>query len=60
VAFLGIDPVYARHHLGLVRWDCGVDLDELRLVNPDWVALVEHLIALGNARPPIWTVPGDR
>lgn len=60
VAFLNLDPIYARHHLGLVRWDCGIDLDELRLINPDWVALVEHLNALGNTRPPIWTVPGDR
>ena len=60
VAFRGIDPVYARHHLGLVRWDGGTALDELRLVNPDWVALVEHLNALGDARPPFWTVPGDR
>jgi hypothetical protein len=60
VAFRGIDPVYARHHLGLVRWDCGVELDELRQVNSNWVALVEHLNALGDARPPIWSVTGDR
>lgn len=60
VVFMNLDPLYARYHLGLVRWDCSVDLDELRQVNPSWVELVEHLNALGNARPPLWTVPGDR
>lgn len=59
-ACLGLDPIYARHGLGLVRWDCGIDLDELRQIAPGWVDLVEHLNVLTTARPPRWAVPGDR
>lgn len=27
VAGLGLDPVYARHQMGLARWECGVELE---------------------------------
>jgi hypothetical protein len=37
VAVLDVDPVWARTNLGLVRWDCGVDLEELRTVAEAWV-----------------------
>ncbi|MFI5627560.1 hypothetical protein ACIA03_29155 [Nocardioides sp. NPDC051685] len=52
---LGMDPIWMRHTLGLVRWDCGIDLDELRVLNPEWVDLVEELNRLGEERPPRWT-----
>jgi hypothetical protein len=60
VAVLEIDPVWARTVLGLVRWDCNVELDELRGVAPDWVAHVEHLNELGSTLPERWSVPGQR
>jgi hypothetical protein len=60
VAALGIDPVWARHSLGLVRWDSGVELEELRLVNADWADYVNHLNTLLEQRPPYWTDDGER
>jgi hypothetical protein len=59
VAF-GVDPIWARYQLGLVRWDCGVELAELRAINAEWVALVEHLNELLRTRPPRWVLEGDR
>lgn len=61
-AVLGVDPIYMRHQLGLVRWnvDPPVSLDELALVAPEWVALVQHLNDLAEARPARWEVPGHR
>lgn len=59
-AALNMDPVWARTALGLARWDCGVSLEELRLVGPDWTTLVEHLNELLHKRPPRWDVPGER
>lgn len=57
---LGFDPIYARHQMGLARWECGVELEELAAINPDWVRLVETLNAQLAARPPRWLVEGDR
>lgn len=60
---LGMDPIVMRHELGLVRWECGfseTDLDVLRPLNAEWVALVENLNKLLAERPPRWTVEGDR
>ncbi len=60
VAALNVDPIWARHSLGLVRWDCGVELDELRLVNAGWVEYVEHLNNLLQQRLPFWVEEGAR
>ena len=49
---MGLDPIYARHQMGLVRWECGVELHELAAINPDWVELVESMNAKMAARPP--------
>lgn len=57
---MGLDPIYARHQMGLARWDCGVELDELRGLNPEWVELVESMNRQQEQRPPRWVVPGDR
>jgi transcriptional regulator with XRE-family HTH domain len=57
---LNLDPIYARHRMGLVRWDCGVELDELRAINPDWVELVETMNRQLEQRPPRWVVEGER
>ena len=59
-ALYGLDPVWARTALGLARWDCGVDLDELSLINADWTAHVEHLNSLIEGRPPLWQLDGER
>jgi transcriptional regulator with XRE-family HTH domain len=55
-----LDPIFARHRLGLVRWECHIELDELRLINPDWVALVERMNEQLQTRPPRWVSEGDR
>ena len=60
VAALGIDPIWARNSLGLVRWETGVELEELRLVDAGWVEYVEHLNNLLEERPPFWTDDGAR
>lgn len=60
VAVLGLDPIWARTEVGLVRWECGIELDELESVAPDWVATVNHLNELAEARPPLWRVQGAR
>jgi hypothetical protein len=57
---LGLDPIYARYQMGLARWDCGVELDELAMINPGWVELVEAMNRQLAARPPRWVVDGDR
>jgi hypothetical protein len=57
---LGLDPIYVRHRMGLVRWECGVDLDELASINPGWVQLVQTMNNQLAARPPRWSVDGDR
>jgi hypothetical protein len=55
-----LDPVWARTALGLARWDCGIELDELSLINADWTARVEHLNSLIEGRPPLWQLDGER
>ncbi|GAB3350281.1 hypothetical protein [Modestobacter lapidis] len=57
---LCLDPIYARHQMGLVRWECGVELHELAAINPDWVELVESMNFQMAARPPRWVIDGDR
>lgn len=59
-AFLEMDPIWIRTAHGLVRWDCHVELDELRLVSPRWVDHVERLNQLLAARPPKWTLAAHR
>lgn len=59
-AVLGVDPVWARTELGLVRWECGIDLGELATVAPGWVANVEHLNELLASRPVYWEAEGER
>lgn len=56
----GLDPVWLRTGLGLVRWDVDVELDDLRTVNPEWVDLVEHLNGLIEARPARWALDLNR
>lgn len=56
----GQDPVWLRTGLGLFRDTCGITIEELRLLNPEWVDLVEHLNALAATRPPRWWIGGDR
>lgn len=60
VVLVGIDPIWARLRMGLVRWACHIDFDELRLLNADWVANVEHLNDLMESRPPLWAIHADR
>ncbi len=55
-----IDPIYMRHVMGLVRWDCHIELDELRIINPGWVELVEQMNRQLEERPPRWVVEGER
>jgi hypothetical protein len=55
-----LDPIYMHHQLGLVRWDCGIDLDELMSINPGWVEQVETMNRLLRQRPPKWEVEGER
>lgn len=57
---LGLDPIYMRFQLGLVRWDCDVELEELESINPDWVALVDTMNQQIAERPPKWAVEGER
>ncbi|WP_344204362.1 hypothetical protein [Aeromicrobium alkaliterrae] len=57
---MNIDPIYLRHRMGLVRWECGVELDELRAINAGWVDLVESMNRQIQSRPPRWAVDGDR
>lgn len=57
---LNFDPIYARHRLNLVRWDCGVELEELALINPGWVELVNRMDKQIEVRPPRWEVEGER
>ncbi len=57
---LNFDPIYARHRLDLVRWDCDVELEELELINPEWVELVNRMNKQLEDRPPHWTVDGER
>jgi len=57
---LGIDPVWCRTALGLARWDCSIELWELKLVNHKWVELVDELNEMIQTRPPLWAVEGGR
>lgn len=51
---LDVDPIYIRRRIGLTRATCGVELDELTLINPAWVARVEKFQAQSAARPARW------
>lgn len=59
-AAIGLDPIWMRTNLGLVRWTCGIELEELDQVAPDWTAGVRRLNAIVQARPPYWVVEGPR
>jgi hypothetical protein len=59
-ATFGLDPIYMRFHLGLVRWDCDLELEELESINPDWVDLVATMNQQIAERPPKWAVEGER
>lgn len=58
----GMDPIAMRWRMGLVRWGCEpeLELDELRVLNPEWVDLVEEMNRMLTERPPRWGVEGDR
>lgn len=59
--FLGFDPIWTRHTLGLTRWDCGdISLEEARLLNGGWADLVAHMNALLEQMPPHWVMEGSR
>lgn len=51
---LEVDPIYCRRRLGLTRAEYGIELEELALINPAWVARVERFNAQCAARPPRW------
>jgi len=57
---LGIDPVWCRTALGLARWDCSIELWELKLVNHKWGEVVDELNEMIQTRPPLWAVEGGR
>lgn len=57
---LGLDPIYMRHQMGLTRWECGIELDDLKAINPGWVDLVNTMNQQLAERPPKWLVDGDR
>jgi hypothetical protein len=57
---LDLDPIYMRYQMGLVRWGCEIELEELESINPHWVELVETMNQQAAERPPKWTVEGER
>jgi hypothetical protein len=40
--------------------ECEIELDDLWLINPDWVDYVEHLNKLAEDRPAYWEDDGAR
>ncbi|MEN8671705.1 hypothetical protein [Nocardioides sp.] len=59
VVHFDIDPIWARFTMGLARWDCNVELDELSELNPSWVELVTRMNRQLEERPPRWSVDGS-
>lgn len=58
-AAIGIDPLRMRTELGLVRWECDLELEDVGRVAPDWAAHVQSMNDLIRARPPYFaTSPG--
>jgi len=58
--FFGLDPIYMRYQMGLTRWDCDVELEDLEPINLDWVELVGTMNQQLANRPPKWVVEGER
>lgn len=51
-AFYNIDPIWLRTAKGLVRWESGVQMQQLQKVNSGWVRKVRRLNRMLRERPP--------
>lgn len=49
-----LDPVKAQFQLGLDREEWDIPLEQLALINSDWVEVVQELDQLVRGRPPRW------
>jgi hypothetical protein len=49
----GMDPVAMREIHG-INWEYRDDVDEMTRINPEWIALVKEMKAVGERLPPYW------